>query len=66
MDGCCRRARAEYRGLCRRPELQTGDYTQLHGTDQEAQAWVASYIGETLMVYVDPRDPSRSVLRNRN
>jgi Protein of unknown function (DUF3592) len=49
----------------RNPELQTGDYSRLFNSEEEAdaQAWAASYKGCTVTVRVDPRDPSRSVLR---
>ena len=49
----------------RNPELQTGDYSRAFNGDEEAdaQAWAASYKGSTVTVHVDPRDPSRSVLR---
>lgn len=40
----------------RNPELQTGDYTQMCSTDEEAQSWAASYKGGTVMVHVDPHD----------
>ena len=47
----------------RNPELQTGDYCRMFGEEAEAEAWTASYKGRNFMVHVDPRDPSRSVLR---
>ncbi len=49
----------------RDPELQTGEYCRMFDPDEEedAQAWTASYKGSTVMVHVDPKDPSRSVLR---
>jgi hypothetical protein len=47
----------------RNPELQTGDYSRMFDDEADAQAWVASYKGRTIMVHVDPRDPSHSVLR---
>lgn len=45
------------------PELQMGEYSRMFGEDDEAQAWAASYKGHAVMVHVDPRDPSHSVLR---
>jgi hypothetical protein len=47
------------------PELQTGEYCRMFNADEEAdaQAWAASYKGSSVMVHVDPRDPSHSVLR---
>jgi len=47
----------------RNPELQTGDYCRLFDEEADAQAWAAPYKGRTVTVHVDPRDPSRSVLR---
>jgi hypothetical protein len=47
----------------RNPELQTGDYSRMFGEEAEAEAWTASYKRRNIMVHVDPRDPSRSVLR---
>ena len=49
----------------RNPDLQTGDYCRIFGGNEEyvAQAWAASYRGRTVTIHVDPRDPSRSVLR---
>jgi hypothetical protein len=45
------------------PELQSGDYSRIFELEVEAQAWAESYKGSTVMVHVDPRDPSHSVLR---
>jgi hypothetical protein len=52
----------------RNPELQTGDYTRQFDQDEEAdaQAWAASYKGATVKVHVDPRNPTRSVLRKED
>jgi hypothetical protein len=47
----------------RNPELQMGEYSHMLDTESEAQAWSASYKGRNVMVHVDPRDPTRSVLR---
>lgn len=49
----------------RNPELQTGEYCRMFQSDEEedAKAWTASYKGSTVIVHVDPRDPSHSVLR---
>jgi hypothetical protein len=47
----------------RNPELQTGDYSRMFNEEADAQAWAASYKGRNVMVHVDPRDPSNSVLR---
>jgi hypothetical protein len=45
------------------PELQTGDYSRMIDEEDDAKAWAESYKGRTVMVHVDPRDPSNSVLR---
>lgn len=52
----------------RNPELQTGEYSRLFGEDEEAdaRAWADSYKGSTVVVHVDPRNPSRSVLRRED
>jgi hypothetical protein len=47
----------------RNPELQTGDYSRIFDDEADARAWAASYKGCNVMVHVDPRDPSNSVLR---
>lgn len=47
----------------RNPELQMGEYSRMFDVEEDAQAWAASYKGRTVMVHVDPRDPSHSVLR---
>jgi len=50
----------------RNPELQTGDYCRTFSAEQEAQSWAASYKGRNILVHVDPRDPTRSVLRKED
>lgn len=52
----------------RNPELQMGDYIRLFSYDEQedANAWARSYKGSTIRVHVDPRDPSRSVLRKED
>jgi hypothetical protein len=50
----------------RNPEQQTGDYSRRFGDKDEAQAWANSYKGSTFMVHVDPRHPTRSVLREED
>jgi hypothetical protein len=47
----------------RNPELQMGEYSRMFGKLTEAQEWADSYKGRTIMVHVDPRDPTRSVMR---
>ena|SRR5579871_2706223 len=44
------------------PEEQVGDYSRSFGKKEVAEAWANSYKGESVKVYVDPRDPARSVL----
>lgn len=50
------------------PELQTGEYSRDFDADDEdaARAWAASYKGSAVTVHVDPRDPTRSVLRKED
>ncbi len=47
----------------RNPELQMGEYSRMFDSEEESKAWTASFKGRTVMVHVDPRDTSRSVLR---
>jgi hypothetical protein len=44
------------------PELQTGSYDRSFVSEEYAQAWANSLKGCSVMVRVDPRNPSRSVL----
>jgi hypothetical protein len=48
------------------PEQQTGDYSRSFAKKEDAEAWANSYKGETVTVHVDPRDPTRSVLREED
>ena len=48
------------------PERQMGDYSRSFGKKEDAEAWANSYKGETVTVHVDPRDPTRSVLREED
>jgi len=50
----------------RNPELQMGEFGQSFGSEAEAQAWCDAYKGCNVMVHIDPRDPSRSVLRKED
>lgn len=47
----------------RNPDLQTGDYDKSFDIEDEATAWANSFKGCTVIVHVDPRDSSKSVLR---
>jgi Protein of unknown function (DUF3592) len=48
------------------PEQQMGDYSRSFGKKEDAEDWANSYKGETVKVHVDPRDPTRSVLREED
>jgi Protein of unknown function (DUF3592) len=48
------------------PEHQMGDYKRRFGSEKDAKDWANSYKGETVKVHVDPRDPTRSVLREED
>ncbi len=48
------------------PEQQMGHYSRRFGDKDEAEAWANCYKGETITVHVDPRDPTRSVLREED
>lgn len=50
----------------RNPEQQMGEYKRRFGNEDDARAWANSYKGETLKVHVDPRDPTRTVLREED
>jgi hypothetical protein len=50
----------------RYPEEQMGDYSRSFGKKEDAEAWANSYKGETVKVHVNPRDPTRSVLREED
>ena len=50
----------------RNSDLQSGDYSRSFGTEDEAQSWANSYKESTVTVHVDPRDPSRSVVREED
>jgi hypothetical protein len=52
--------------IYRNPEKRTGDYSRDFGKKEDAEAWANSYKGETVKVHVDPRDPTRSVLREED
>ena len=48
------------------PERQMGDYSRTFADKQEAEAWANSYKGATVNIHVDPRDPTRSVLKDED
>lgn len=48
------------------PEEQMGDYSRRFANENDAKAWANSYKGSTVTVHVDPRDPTRSVLRDED
>lgn len=50
----------------RNPEQQLGDYSRRFGNKSDAEAWANSYKGETVKVHIDPRDPTRSILREED
>ena len=52
----------------RNPELQSGEYCRSFPTDEkaDAEAWAASYKGTSVPIHVDPRDPTRSILRKED
>lgn len=48
------------------PDEQMGDYSRDFGDKKDAEDWANSYKGETVNVYVDPRDPTHSILRDED
>jgi hypothetical protein len=52
--------------IYRYPEEQMGNYSREFAEKENAEAWANSYKGETVKVHVDPRDPTRSVLREED
>jgi hypothetical protein len=52
--------------IYRNPEQQLGECSRRFSTKDDAEAWANSYKGSTVTVHVDPRDPTRSVLREEN
>src|SRR5580698_2795371 len=47
----------------RNPDLQMGEFCRMFDREVEANQWTAQLKGRNVLVHVDPRDPSRSVLR---
>jgi hypothetical protein len=60
----CYKATLTY--IYRNPEEQMGDYSRDFGKKEDADAWANSYKGETVKVHEDPRDPTRSILREED
>ena len=52
--------------IYRYPEEQMGDYSRIFCDKGEAESWANSYKGEIVNAHVDPRDPTRSVLREED
>ena len=50
----------------RNREQQMGDYSRQFAKQEDAEAWANSYKGDTVKVHLDPRDPTRSVLREED
>jgi hypothetical protein len=50
----------------RNAEQQTGDYSREFAKKEDAEAWANSYKGSTVVVHVNPRDHTRSVLRKED
>jgi hypothetical protein len=50
----------------RNPELQTGDYRREFASKEEAKEWVSQFKGGSVFVHVDPRDPTNSVLLDKD
>lgn len=50
----------------RNPDPQSGDYSRSFGSDEDAQDWADLCKGLRVVVHVDPRDPTRSVLRGED
>jgi len=46
--------------------VDNAHYSRSFGKKEDAEAWAASYKGEAVKVHVDPRDPTRSVLREED
>ena len=64
LDDSCYQATLTY--TYNNPEQQMGDYTRRFGKKEDAEDWANSYKGETVKVHVDPRDPTRSLLRDED
>lgn len=50
----------------RNPELQMGEFCRMFDQEFEAHRWADIFKGRTVMVHVDPRDPTHSVLRKES
>lgn len=47
----------------RNSDLQTGDYCRVFESEEEARMWGTPFKGRSVLVYVNPQDPAKSVLR---
>ena len=50
----------------RNPELQVGEYSRRFENEDDAQAWANSYLGITVTVRIDRRNPAHSELRKED
>lgn len=50
----------------RNPDLQMGEFSRMFDEQAEADSWTASFKGRTVIIHIDPRDPSRSALRKED
>jgi Protein of unknown function (DUF3592) len=64
LDGSYYKATLTY--TYNNPGQQMGDYSRDFAKKEDAEAWAKSNKGETVTVHVDPRDPTRSVLREED
>jgi hypothetical protein len=48
------------------PEQHSGHYKRSFASEDDAKSWANSYKDESVTVHVDPRDPTRSLLRDKD